>query len=118
MTLGLASISVTPFGVVHASGAPPFALRIACDGKIVTYSGDTEWTDSLIDAARGADLFIAEALFFDKAVKYHLNLATLLGHRAELECRRLIVTHMGEDMLRRRDTLEVETAEDGKVVVV
>jgi hypothetical protein len=51
-------------------------------------------------------------------VKYHLNLATLLGHRAELECRRLIVTHMGEDMLRRRDTLEVETAEDGKVVVV
>ncbi len=118
LTLKLASISVTPFGVVHASGAPPFALRIACDGKIVAYSGDTEWTDSLIDAARGADLFIAEALFFDKAVKYHLNLATLLGHRAELECRRLIVTHMGEDMLRRRDTLEVETAEDGKVVVV
>ena len=118
LTLELASISVTPFGVVHASGAPPFALRIACDGKIVAYSGDTEWTDSLIDAARGADLFIAEALFFDKAVKYHLDLATLLGHRSELECRRLIVTHMSEDMLRRRDALEVETAEDGKVVVV
>jgi hypothetical protein len=33
-------------------------------------------------------------------------------------CRRLIVTHMNEDMLRRRDTLEVETAEDGKVVDV
>ena len=118
VTLPLASISVTPFGVVHASGAPPFALRVAGDGKIVAYSGDTEWTDSLIEAARGADLFIAEAYFFDKTVKFHLDLATLLRHRSELDCRRLIVTHMSEDMLRRRDTLEVETAEDGKVVDV
>jgi ribonuclease BN (tRNA processing enzyme) len=118
VTLPLGAISVTPFGVVHASGAPPFALRVAGDGKIVAYSGDTEWTDSLIDAARGADLFIAEAYFFDKAVKFHLDLTTLLRHRAELGCRRLIVTHMSEDMLRRRAGLEVETAEDGKVVDV
>jgi ribonuclease BN (tRNA processing enzyme) len=116
--LSLGSVSVTPFGVVHASGAPPFALRVAGDEKIVAYSGDTEWTDSLIDAARGADLFIAEAYFFDKAVKFHLDLATLLRHRHRLECRRLIVTHMNEDMLRRRDALDIETAEDGKVVVV
>jgi ribonuclease BN (tRNA processing enzyme) len=116
VTLEVASVSVTPFGVVHASGAPPFALRIGADGKTVTYSGDTEWTDSLIDAARGADLFIAEAYFFDRAVKYHLDLVTLLKHRSELDCRRLIVTHMNEDMLRRRDGLEVETAEDGMVV--
>lgn len=117
-TLLLGSISVTPFGVVHASGAAPFALRVAGDGKIVAYSGDTEWTDSLIDVARGADLFIAEAYFFDKAVKFHLDLATLLRHRAELDCRRLIVTHMSEDMLRHCAALEVETAEDGKVVDV
>jgi ribonuclease BN (tRNA processing enzyme) len=118
VTLEIASVSVTPFGVVHASGAPPFALRTVADGKTVTYSGDTEWTPSLVDAARGADLFIAEAYFFDRAVKFHLDLLTLLKHRAELDCRRLIVTHMSEDMLRRRDSLEVETAEDGKVVVL
>jgi len=118
VALPLGPVSVTPFGVVHASGAPPFALRVAVDGKIVAYSGDTEWTDSLVDAARGADLFIAEAYFFDKAVKFHLDLATLLRHRAQLDCRRLVVTHMNEDMLRRRDALDVETAEDGKVVVV
>jgi ribonuclease BN (tRNA processing enzyme) len=118
VTLPVGSISVTPFGVVHASGAPPFALRVAGGGKIVAYSGDTQWTDSLIDAARGADLFIAEAYFFDKTVKFHLDLATLLRHRPELDCGRLIVTHMSEDMLRRRDALDVETADDGKVVVV
>jgi ribonuclease BN (tRNA processing enzyme) len=56
-------VSVTGFEVSHASGAPPFALRVAGEGRVLTYSGDTEWTESLIEAARGADLFIAEALF-------------------------------------------------------
>jgi ribonuclease BN (tRNA processing enzyme) len=111
-------VRVTGFGVVHASGAPPFALRVAGEGKVVAYSGDTEWTESLIDAARGADLFIAEALVYDKQVKYHLDLATLLQHRARLDCRRLVVTHMGEDMLARLDGLPVEAAADGKELVL
>jgi len=111
-------VRVTGFAVVHASGAPPFALRVAAEGKTVSYSGDTEWTESLIDAARGADLFIAEALFYDKRIKYHLDLTTLLRHRARLECRRLVVTHMGEDMLARIDGLAVEAAEDGKELVL
>ena len=102
----------------HASGAPPFALRITGEGKIVTYSGDTEWTESLVDAARGADLFIAEALSYDKRIRYHLDLATLLQHRSRLDCRRLILTHMGEDVLARLDGLAVEAAEDGKQLLV
>src|SRR5262245_31734493 len=114
----LGPVSVTGFEVSHASGAPPFALRVAGEGKVVTYSGDTEWTESLLDAARGADLLIAEALFYDKRVRYHLDLTTLLQHRARLECRRLVLTHMGEDMLRRLPGLGIEAAEDGKELVV
>jgi ribonuclease BN (tRNA processing enzyme) len=118
VAIAVGPVSVTGFEVSHASGAPPFALRVAGEGKLVTYSGDTEWTESLVDAARGADLFIAEALFYDKRVKYHLDLATLLQHRARLECRRLVLTHMGEDMLRRLGGLGVEAAEDGQQLVV
>jgi len=111
-------VSVTGFEVSHASGAPPFALRVAGEGRVVAYSGDTEWTESLIDAARGADLFIADALFYAKRVKYDLGLATLRQHRSRLECRRLVLTHMGEDMLARLDGLGVEAAEDGKQLLV
>jgi ribonuclease BN (tRNA processing enzyme) len=111
-------VHVTGYEVSHASGAPPFALRITGEGKIVTYSGDTEWTESLVDAARGADLFIAEALSYDKRIRYHLDLATLLKHRSRLDCRRLILTHMGEDVLVRLDGLAVEAAEDGKQLLV
>jgi ribonuclease BN (tRNA processing enzyme) len=118
MAVEVGPVHVTGYEVSHASGAPPFALRITGEGKIVTYSGDTEWTESLVDAARGADLFIAEALSYDKRIRYHLDLATLLEHRARLDCRRLILTHMGEDVLARLDGLAVEAAEDGKQLLV
>src|SRR5688572_7283280 len=49
----LGAVAVTPFAVVHESGAPSYALRVEYGGKIVAYSGDTEWTETLIDAARG-----------------------------------------------------------------
>jgi ribonuclease BN (tRNA processing enzyme) len=114
----LGAFTATPFEVVHASGAPPYALRIACDGKTLAYSGDTEWTDALVDAARGADLFVAEAYFYEKKIKYHLDLATLLAHRDQLACRRVVVTHMNDDMLRRLPGLAVEAAHDGKVIAL
>ncbi len=108
--------TVTPYTVVHPSGAPPFALRVAVQGLVVAYSGDTEWTESLVEAARGADLFVCEAYFFDKQVKYHLDYRTLLAARARLDCRRLMLTHMSADMLARLGEVEAEWAEDGKTV--
>ncbi len=108
--------AVTPFGVVHPSGAPPFALRVACGGKVIGYSGDTEWAEALIEAAHLADLFICEAYHFDKPIKYHLNYRTLMEHRQELRCRRLILTHMSEEMLGRLEGLDAEWAEDGKAI--
>jgi ribonuclease BN (tRNA processing enzyme) len=114
----IGSVSVTAHGVVHASGAPAYALRIACDGRVIAYSGDTEWTDALVRAAQGADLFICEAYFFQKRMKFHLDYGTLMAHRAQLGCRRLVLTHMSADMLRRLDDVEVECAEDGKSIVL
>lgn len=113
-------VLVTGFPVVHFSGAPPLALRIAIDGRIVTYSGDTEWTESLVSASRDADLFVCETYFFEKHVKYHLDYRTLLTHRDRLTCKRMVLTHMSEDMLSRLESLdpETETAHDGMVVTL
>jgi len=109
---------VTPFEVHHASGAPPYALRVEYGGKVVTYSGDTEWTDNLIDAARGADLFVCEAYYFEKKIKYHLDYATLRAQRERLACTRVVLTHMSQDMLGRAREAEFEVATDGRVIVL
>ncbi|MGD8894314.1 MAG: MBL fold metallo-hydrolase [Desulfobacterales bacterium] len=117
-TIKIGSISVTPHLVIHPSGASAYALRIECRGKIIAYSGDTEWTDRLIDVSSKADLFICEAYFYEKEIRYHLNYRTLMLHRSELNCKRLILTHMSEDMLGRLPGIDTEWAEDGKRVLL
>ena len=111
-------VDVTPFEVQHVCGAPPFALRLDVDGKVVAYSGDTEWTDALVPVGREADLFVAEGYFYDKPIKYHLDVKTLLAHRSEIRPKRLILTHMSPDMLARPAPDGCEKAEDGMIVEV
>jgi ribonuclease BN (tRNA processing enzyme) len=107
------SVTVTPYEVLHVCGAPPYALRVEIDGRIIAYSGDTEWTDRLVAAASGADLFICESYFFDEKVRFHLDYSTIMKHRSELGCRRIVLTHMSSDMLGHLSELEVEAAYDG-----
>lgn len=116
--LRIGGLSLIPFGVTHASGAPSYAFRFECAGKIISFSGDTEWADSLIEVASEADLFVCEAYFWSKTTKYHMDYMTLMNNRARLTCRRLVLTHMSEDLLSRRDDIQAECAEDGKTIVL
>jgi ribonuclease BN (tRNA processing enzyme) len=111
------AVTVTPVPVVHGeSGGPFLAYRIEAEGRVIAYSADTEWTETLIPAARDADLFIAEAYYYDRIVKNHLSLKTLVAHLPEIRPKRLILTHMSDDMLGRLDTLDHTAASDGMVV--
>ncbi|MEH2550500.1 ribonuclease BN (tRNA processing enzyme) [Bradyrhizobium sp. AZCC 2262] len=110
-------VKVTPYPVVHGeSGGPFLAYRIEAEGRVIAYSADTEWTDMLIPAARGADLFIAEAYYYDRIVKNHLSLKTLEAHLPEINAKRLVLTHMSDDMLGRLGELPYTAAYDGMIV--
>ena len=111
-------VTVTPYRVAHSSGLIPYALRVRCSEKVIAYSGDTEWTEALVQVADGADLFICECYFFEKKVKSHLDYRTLMDNRSRLGCRRLILTHLSADVLDRLDEVEVEYAEDGKLIEI
>jgi len=108
--------AVRGWEVEHPSGAPPLAVRVELGGLTFGYSGDTQWTPALAKAARDADLFAVEAYTFTKSVRYHLDYATLRAHRAELEARQLVLTHMSADMLRHRRAAELPMACDGLTI--
>jgi ribonuclease BN (tRNA processing enzyme) len=112
--------TVTAFEVVHASGAPAHSVRVDYGARTVAYSGDTEWTPVLYDAADDADLFVCEAYFFERKVRYHLDWMTVAEHRSDLRCRRIAVTHMSAEMLARLGELpeDVLIAEDGTLVAL
>jgi ribonuclease BN (tRNA processing enzyme) len=110
-------LRITPFHVRHDDRAGPcLGFRLEAEGKVLAFSGDTEWTNTLIDIGSDADLFICEAYTRDKPVATHMALAALEPHLERIRPKRLILTHMSNDMLARRAELPFETAEDGMVV--
>ncbi|GLY64913.1 MBL fold metallo-hydrolase [Amycolatopsis taiwanensis] len=112
----VAGIGVSAWEVDHASGAPPLALRLDVDDVGIAYTGDTAWTDAIVRASAGAGLLIAECYYLDKEIPYHLNHRTLLAHRDDLDCARVILTHMSADMLSHLDEAAFEAAHDGLTV--
>lgn len=117
-TTTVAGVTVTAWEVDHPSGAPPLALRLDLTGKTIAYSGDTAWTDALVDCATGTDLLIVEAYHRDKSIPYHLREADLVANRGRLAARRIILTHMSADMLDRDDPSTFETAYDGMTLTL
>jgi ribonuclease BN (tRNA processing enzyme) len=110
-------VRVTPFHVVHDDRAGPcLGLRFEAEGKVIAFSGDSEWTNTIIDIGYHADLFICEAYTRDKPIATHMALSSLERHLNQISPKRLILTHMSNDMLARRAEVAFETAEDGMVV--
>jgi ribonuclease BN (tRNA processing enzyme) len=109
----IGAVRVTAVPVDHTPGANAVALRLAGGGSTIGYSGDTAWTDALLEVADRADLFICEAYGFERAIPYHLDYRRRTAERPRLTCRRVILTHLGEAALRHLDEFEIEAATDG-----
>ena len=113
----IGALQVTPFHVVHDDRAGPcLGFRFEAEGKTLAYSGDTEWTDTVIDIGHEADVFICESYTRDKPIKTHMALSSLEQHLDRIRPKRLILTHMGGEMLAERGKVPIETAEDGMIV--
>lgn len=117
--VGPVRVAVAP--VKHPSGAPSYALRLTAAERIISYSGDTQWVDGLIDIARDADVYISECYSFDKTIPHHMNWLDISGRLDAISARKVVLTHMGDDMLRRAEDVaggRVIVAKDGLVLEV
>ncbi|MEO8603764.1 MAG: MBL fold metallo-hydrolase [bacterium] len=109
-------VDLLPFAVPHQPTEVSLGYRLTVDGKVVLYSGDTGWTEALVTQSQGTDLFICECCFFETRVDFHLDYPRIVENRARLGCRRLVLTHIGREVLAHRDQLTEQLATDGLVV--
>ncbi len=115
----IAGAVVTAHAARHgAGGSPAHSLCLEIRGKKVAYSGDTGWSEALVEVAAGADLFICEASHYDEDTEGHLAYQMLVRRRADFDCKRMILTHMGDEVLDRLDSLKIEPASDGMRIVL
>lgn len=114
--LGGALVSALP--VRHVAESDPHGIRVRVGRTLIAYSGDATWSEHLPRVAAGADLFICEATNFEQDDPSHLSYRTLMAHRAELDCARIVLTHLGSTTLARLAELELEYATDGLVLEI
>jgi ribonuclease BN (tRNA processing enzyme) len=114
------------FPLLHSDHSVGFRLK-SNEGKMVAFSGDTDYCPNLIELARGVDLLILECSFpDDRKVEGHLT-PSLAGRVArETECKRLLLTHFyppcdDHDIMRivkKQYSGEVILAEDLMKIVI
>lgn len=118
MAIHAHGLEVEPWPVIHVPEALPYEVRINTGSKAIAYSGDTEWTPALIELARDADLLLCECNFFESEVAGHMDYATLRAHDHELGYKRMILTHLGGEMLRNRHRIAHDCADEGMEISV
>ncbi|MFM7142617.1 MAG: MBL fold metallo-hydrolase [Alphaproteobacteria bacterium] len=115
--LEVADLRLEAFDVPHVSHGRSYGFRVSTGGRTIVYSGDTEWTDDLLRQSSGADLFLCECTSFAGEVQGHVRWRDVDANRSRLECRDLLLTHLGREM-RGRGPLPDRLADDGLVVTV
>ena len=110
-------LAVTAFPVPHYTPEAT-ALRVTVGGRTIAYSGDTAWTDTLLEVAAEADLFICQTYTMDIPQSGMLNYRTLQARRDRLTCKRLVLTHVGPQLQDRLAEVDEEVAGDGFVITL
>ncbi len=109
----IGSLEVLPLEVVHHHREVAYGYKVKAEGKVLGYTGDTEWTDNLIELADGCDLFICECYRYDRKLRFHMSYEDIRAHRSALNCKRLLLTHLHTDALARLQEIPDEAAYDG-----
>ena len=94
-----AHLSIATTAVVHPSGAPATAVRMADGTRTLAYSATPAGRTRSWRSRSGADLFITECTSFDRPLANHLDFTTIAANRARFEASRVMLTHMGAAVL-------------------
>jgi ribonuclease BN (tRNA processing enzyme) len=112
----LDGLSIEPFRVPHQENPPSFGFDIRSEEQKLVYTGDTGWTEDLLIRARNADLFICECSFFDTRLDTHMDYLRIKEHANDFGAKRIVLTHLGSEVLDRKSEIDIDLAHDGLIV--
>jgi ribonuclease BN (tRNA processing enzyme) len=115
-TVEIGDAHVSAIRVRHVPELVAFAYRVEVNGRSLLYSGDTAWSDDLASQARGVDLFVCECSTYETKLDIHISYPEIAERARNLGCKRLVLSHLGSELLRRPGDLKLECARDGMIV--
>ncbi|HVM60234.1 MAG TPA: MBL fold metallo-hydrolase [Verrucomicrobiae bacterium] len=112
--ISIRGMRIRAYRMQHIDREPCLGYRIEHRGKILAITGDTTWCDSIPAMSHGADLLLAECTDFDQRTPVHTSYTLLREHQAELGAKRIVLTHVGADLLKNRAKVRHHIARDGE----
>lgn len=109
---------VTSIPAQHDPNAFPTSIKIASPQSTLCFSGDTGWHDALVQFSKNSDAFILECSYAKALFPGHIGLEEIAAQRAQIQSKKLILTHFGDESraeaLARQNELDFDVADDGK----
>jgi ribonuclease BN (tRNA processing enzyme) len=113
-TAKIGKLKIASIRSPHTAPDISLSFRIEAAERTIAFSGDTGWNDELVNLVDGADLFICECTYYESShLKFHLNYPDIAANRDRFKVGRMVLTHIGREVLNHKDEVEVEMAFDG-----
>jgi ribonuclease BN (tRNA processing enzyme) len=94
------------------------AYRLDAESGAFVYTGDTEYSESLVELARGADTLLIECAYLDDApVPGHLTPSGAARIASEADVKRVVLTHIYPVADNASLPSELERGYEGKILV-
>lgn len=117
-TSDIDGVHVTPHAALHVAQTAPTMVRVEWGGKVVAYTGDTEWSENIVRIGAGADLLVCECSAYERPLRTHMSYQAWRTHRARVGAKAVVLTHMDNDMLAHAGELLERCASDGLVIAL
>jgi ribonuclease BN (tRNA processing enzyme) len=110
--------AITAYEMTHV-GVEALGYRIEAGGVVLAYTGDSGPCEEVIEMARDADVFLAEASYQDAStlMPFHLSARQAAEHATKAGAKRLLLTHILPTLDERVSLAEAREAFDGPVEV-
>ncbi len=117
-TIKINDIMIRSFPTRHSSTTKSVIYRIEYKNKSFVYTGDTDYCDEVIEAARNADVLLIEcSLPDDKKAEGHLTPSLCGKIAAEAKAKTLVLTHLYPEVLKTNIKKECSRHFIGKVII-
>jgi len=115
----LNNINIKAFLMSHSSYSYCLGYKIGYKNKFIAYTGDTSWTDEIINLSDNTELFIIDCSFYNKNSKVaHTSYEEILENLNKLNTKNILLTHLSKDAFDNIDKINHTIAYDGMKIII
>jgi ribonuclease BN (tRNA processing enzyme) len=112
----LSGATIDAFRTLHQEQPQSLGYEIQVGDRKIVYCGDCGWSEDLIEHSQNADLFICECSFFETRLDTHLDYPRIAENAGRFGAKRIVLTHLGQEVLKRQAEVALQLAHDGLVL--